>query len=146
MVLRISYLYGFNMIRFDGLQFISDVNTSPAAVYKEVRGYAKYLLESFVAPYGYSAAEMASWPELMKEIRAYEISNDPDDAPLCKAEAEASNLSMADVIARVAANGAAYQLYLTAVKGARNKHLLALSQLTGDDANDYDWRLGWPVI
>lgn len=132
------------MIRFDGTEFVNDANVDAAEVVKEIRLYAKHLLDAYVTPYAYSAAEMASWTELLAEAKAYAFSNDPADAPLCNAEATASNLPLSYVLARVMQNATAYQDYLTAVKGARNKHLLAISQLTGADANEYDWRAGWP--
>lgn len=143
-VQHISYSYGFNMFKFDGEQITHSDNTTPADVVREIRMYAKHLLDAYVLPFGYAAAEMASWTELLAEAKAYQASGDVADAPLCNAEAIASSLPIGMVIGRIVTNATAYQDYLTAVKGARNKHLIAISQLTGDDALNYDWRSGWP--
>lgn len=133
------------MIRHDGTQFVHDEDPSdPQEVRLEIERHARRLLERYVDRSQYAPAEMASWPILASEIKLYAASGNPADAPFCQAEADASNLSLATVIARVQANANAFSTFLAAVKGARNRHKLAIAQLSAPEVFSYDWRGGWP--
>lgn len=134
------------MIRHDGTQFVNAEDPSdPAEVRREVEAHARRLLERFVAQFQYAPAEMASWPILATEIKAYTASGNPADCPFCAAEAAASSLSLDTVIARVTANTNAFASFLAAVKGARNKHKAAIASMSAPEVYGYDWRDGWPA-
>lgn len=133
------------MIRHDGTQFVNAENPAdPQEVRREIEAHARRLLTRFVEQFSYAPAEMASWPILASEIKAYAISGNVADAPFCAAEAAASGLTIDTIIARVTANTNGFAAYLSAVKGARNVHKAAVAAMQAPAVFDYDWRSGWP--
>jgi len=137
------------MLDFDGTQFVNglepDAGTNVVAlVIARIERYAQHLLDQFVGSLNYSAAEMASWPILAAEAKAYAISGSTADCPMCLAEAEAAGIPLSTLLSRVSANASGYSSYLAAVKGARTKNKLAVAAMTNEEALAYDWRVYWP--
>lgn len=137
------------MLEHDGTQFVNGFDPEPGAnvvalVTSHIERYAQFLLDQFVGNLNYSAAEMASWPILAAEAKAYAISGSTADCPMCLAEAEAAGIPLSTLLSRVGANASGYSSYLAAVKGARTKNKLAVAAMTNEEALVYDWRVYWP--
>lgn len=144
--LRTSYLSGFDMIRHNGDIFVNcEDPTDPQEMRREIEAHARRLLNRFVDVAQYAPAEMASWPVLLAECKAYAISANPVDTPFCQAEADDSGVDLQSVINRVTANANAYAAFLAQVKGARTRHKLAIAGMQAPEIFAYDWRDGWPA-
>lgn len=134
------------MIRHDGTIFVHCEDPSdPQEVRREIEAHARRLLNKFVDSAQYAPAEMASWPVLLVECKAYAKSADPADTPFCQAEADASGVDLQFVIDRVTANAAAYAQFLAQVKGTRTRHKMAVAGMQAPEVFGYDWRDGWPA-
>lgn len=133
------------MIRHNGDIFVNcEDPTDPQEMRREIEAHARRLLNRFVDAAQYAPAEMASWPVMLAECRAYALSGDPLSAPFCQAEADASNVDLQSVINRVTANASAYAGFLAQVKGTRTRHKMAIAGMQVPEIFQYDWRDGWP--
>jgi hypothetical protein len=106
---------------------------------------AKSLRDKVVA--AISPGEMASWPIKRDEAIRYSQTGNAADAPLLSMEAQARGITLAAMMARVAANSASFAAAEAAIGGADGKHRDAIDALTTFEAlAAYNLNTGWPEI
>ena len=122
-----------------------DLATAKAKRCEEINSYAAGLRNKVIA--GRSAGEMASWAVKLSEVRAYNASLIPSDAPTLATICHVRGITMADLIARINAQATPFMQAEAYIDVIRGKHCDAIEACaTTADVVAYDWRSGWPAI
>ena len=122
-----------------------DLATAKAKRCEEINAYAAGLRNKVVM--GRSAGEMASWSVKLAEVRAYNASLIPADAPTLATICAVRGITMADLIARINAQATPFLQAEAVIDGVRGKHCDAIEAMS--DVRDiivYDWSAEWPTI
>ena len=109
---------------------------------RQVSALARQKYELVTA--GVSPAEMAGWPILAAEANAYTATGQV--GPAIQAEADVRGIPVADLVAKIDANAAAFQGVRASIAGTDGKKRDEISALTTFAAvAAYDISAGWPL-
>lgn len=148
---------GYSLQCVDGVWVASDpvavqaiidgypLSSLQAAVACAIDAHAKALRDAVVE--NISPAEMAAWGIKRAEAAAYLASGNTSNAPMLVIEAQARNVSVADLVQKVVNKAtllAQLEAVIAGVAGAHSDAVRAFA--TFEDVLSYNWHIGWPEV
>jgi hypothetical protein len=111
----------------------------------EVTAHAKVLRDKVVSTI--SPGEMASWSLKALEATKFSASGNAADCPMLSLEAQARNIPLADLVAKVHGNTQRFSMAEAMIGGTDGRHRDTITALDDFEAiNNYDFSSGWPVV
>lgn len=121
-----------------------DTTLAKACITGKCDQLAKAKRDAIVA--GISAAEMASWPIKLAEANKFTETGVAADAPNLAVEAQARDITLADLVVKVLVKATALSMIEAGIAGTNGRHNDAIAGLsTVEELQGYDLNAGWPV-